>query len=120
MVAGTTVIATRSSETKAQKLASLSAHHVLKYKMDLNWGEIVKQLTPYNKGVHVVVDVGGLATIGQSLKAVRPDGLISVTILPSDSPDAGKASSLLDCEGCGAGNLGRIRGNESVYGRERG
>lgn len=70
---------------------------MLNYKTDPNWGETAKQLTPDKKGVHVVVDVGGLATIGQSLKSVRPEGLISVTGLLGDSPDAAQTATLLGC-----------------------
>ena len=70
---------------------------MLNYKTDPNWGETAKQLTPDGKGVHVVVDVGGLETIGQSLKAVRPEGLISVTGLLGDSPDAAQTATLLGC-----------------------
>lgn len=94
---GATVIATTSTEVKAQKLSSLGAHHVLNYRTDQNWGETAKWLTPEQKGVDVVVDVGGLATLTESLKAVRPDGLISVTGLLGGSPDALQTSNLLGC-----------------------
>lgn len=94
---GATIIATTSSESKAQKLTSLGAHHVLNYKTNPNWGETAKQLTPDRKGVHVVVDVGGLATIGQSLESVRPEGVISVTGLLGDLPGAAQTATLLGC-----------------------
>lgn len=60
-------------------------------------GETAKQLTPDKKGVHVIVDVGGLATIGQSLKSVRPEGLISVAGLLGDSSDGAQTATLLGC-----------------------
>lgn len=60
-------------------------------------GETAKQLIPDKKGVHLVVDVGGLAIIAQSLKAVRPDELISVTVLLGDLPDAARTATLLEC-----------------------
>lgn len=94
---GAIIIATTSSESKAQKLTSLGAHHVLNYKTNPNWGETAKQLTPDRKGVHVVVDVGGLATIGQSLESVRPEGVISVTGLLGDLPGAAQTATLLGC-----------------------
>ncbi|KAJ0419208.1 hypothetical protein BJY00DRAFT_324539 [Aspergillus carlsbadensis] len=57
-----TSIATTSSEAKAAKLKGLGASHV------------AKSLTPDSRGVDIIVDVGGPSTVGQSLKAVRPDG----------------------------------------------
>lgn len=95
------MIATTSSPAKAQKLASLGARHVLNYKTDPTWGETAKSLTPDGKGVDVVVDVGGLATLPQSLKAVRPEGLVSITGLLGGGSEAREAT-LLDClvQGC--------------------
>lgn len=92
-----TVIATTSTEAKAQRLSALGAHHVINYKTDPNWGETAKRLTPERKGVDVVVDVGGLATLTESLKAVRPEGLISVTGVLGGSSDALQTSNLLGC-----------------------
>ncbi|KAI5303116.1 hypothetical protein KEM56_007889, partial [Ascosphaera pollenicola] len=66
---GATVIATTSNQAKEQKLRDLGAHHVLNYRTDPNWGEAAKRLTPDGKGVHVIVDVGGLSTLSQSLEA---------------------------------------------------
>lgn len=47
----------------------------------------------------IVVDVGGPATLSQSLKAVRPEGLISITGLLGSIPGSGEVQSttLLDC-----------------------
>ncbi|KAI9374190.1 alcohol dehydrogenase [Aspergillus egyptiacus] len=73
-----TVIATTSSDAKATKLTALGAHHILNYKTTTNWGEVAKSLTPGNRGVDIVVDVGGPSTVAQSLKAVRPDGVIAL------------------------------------------
>jgi NADPH:quinone reductase-like Zn-dependent oxidoreductase len=44
-----------------------------------NWGEVVKSLTPDSRGVDLVVDVGGPSTVAQSMKAVRPDGIVALT-----------------------------------------
>ncbi|PWY90599.1 alcohol dehydrogenase [Aspergillus sclerotioniger CBS 115572] len=96
LACGATVIATTSSEAKAQKLKAAGAHHVLNYRADPNWGETAKQLTPDGKGVHLVVDVGGLSTAGQSLKAVRPEGVIAMTGLLGGAPD-GNVNTLIDC-----------------------
>ena len=76
--AGATVIATTSSDSKAQTLKKLGADHVLNYKTDENWGETAKGLTPGKLGVHHVIEVGGPVTFAQSLKAIKIDGVINI------------------------------------------
>jgi len=76
--AGATVIATTSSAKKAEVLKSLGADHVLNYKEVENWGEHAKSLTPNGEGVTHIIEVGGPATMEQSLKAVKIDGVISI------------------------------------------
>ena len=44
---------------------------MINYKTTPNWGEVAKELTG-GKGVNRVVEVGGPATIQQSLKAIAP------------------------------------------------
>ncbi|KAF2459072.1 P-loop containing nucleoside triphosphate hydrolase protein [Lineolata rhizophorae] len=61
-----------------QKLKQLGADHVINYKENPNWGEIAKSLTPNGAGVEHVVDVCGPTTAGQSLKAIKVDGVISI------------------------------------------
>ncbi|RAK95626.1 zinc-dependent alcohol dehydrogenase family protein [Aspergillus ibericus CBS 121593] len=85
LACGATVIATTSSDAKAQKLKAAGAHHVLNYRKDLKWGETAKQLTPDGKGVHLVVDV-----------AVRPEGVLAMTGLLGGAPDA-NVNTLIDC-----------------------
>ncbi|RAL12802.1 zinc-dependent alcohol dehydrogenase family protein [Aspergillus homomorphus CBS 101889] len=97
LAAGATVIATTSSDTKAQRLHALGAHHVLNYRRNPKWGEAAKQLTPDGQGVHLVVDVGGLSTASQSLKAVRPEGVIAMTGLLGGPPPDSDLNTLIDC-----------------------
>ncbi|EMR65750.1 hypothetical protein MGN70_008877 [Eutypa lata] len=75
--AGATVIATTSSSEKAEELKKLGAHHVINYKEDTNWGETAKKLTG-GVGADHVIEVGGAATLEQSLKAVKYEGVISI------------------------------------------
>ncbi|KAL4919699.1 hypothetical protein BDW62DRAFT_209636 [Aspergillus aurantiobrunneus] len=79
IASGATVIATTSSPAKAEKLSSLGADHVINYKTTPNWGEVAKSLTPGNRGIDIVVDVGGPSTVAQSLKAVRADGVVALS-----------------------------------------
>lgn len=75
--AGARVIATTSSAKKAELLKQYGADHVINYKENPNWGDEAKSLTPGNRGVEHVVEVGGPTTMKQSIKAVSIDGVIS-------------------------------------------
>ncbi|KAI1175267.1 hypothetical protein F4777DRAFT_335360 [Nemania sp. FL0916] len=75
--AGATVIATTSTKDKEELLKKLGADHVLNYKEDENWGETAKKLTG-GAGVDHVIEVGGAATLGQTLKAIKFEGIISI------------------------------------------
>ncbi|KAI9038222.1 zinc-dependent alcohol dehydrogenase family protein [Aspergillus affinis] len=95
LAAGATVTATTSSDEKAARLRSLGAQHVINYKITPNWGEEAKRVTPDGKGVHTVIDVGGLSTLRQSLHAVRPEGMIALTGLLGQAPD-GDIPNIMD------------------------
>jgi alcohol dehydrogenase len=83
---GATVIATTSSDSKAQQLKSLGAAHIVNYREDLEWGRSVRALTG-GRGVDRVVEVGGPGTIGQSLRAVAVGGEIaSIGFLSTEKP----------------------------------
>ena len=75
--AGARVIATTSSAAKAERLKALGADDVIDYVANPDWGEQARALTG-GTGVDRVVEVGGPATIGQSIKAVRLGGQISI------------------------------------------
>ncbi|NOY90838.1 MAG: NAD(P)-dependent alcohol dehydrogenase [Deltaproteobacteria bacterium] len=76
-VAGARVIATTSSKDKAERLRALGAEQVLNYREEPAWGRRVRELTG-GRGVDLVVEVGGAGTLAQSLKAVRPGGMIAL------------------------------------------
>ena len=76
--AGARVISTTSSESKSEVLKKLGADHVINYKSDSNWGESAKKLSPGGLGVAQIVEVGGPTTMKQSLKAIKPEGIISI------------------------------------------
>ncbi|KAK4934411.1 hypothetical protein LTR10_024322 [Elasticomyces elasticus] len=75
---GANVISTTSTAEKAERLKALGVQHVINYTSNTGWGEIAKSLTPDGLGVHHIIDVGGENTIFQSLKAVRPEGVVSM------------------------------------------
>ena len=77
--AGAVVIATTSSADKAEVVKKrLGADHVINYREDPNWGETARGLTRDGEGVDYIVEVGGVGTFEQSLKAVKFEGIISV------------------------------------------
>jgi NADPH:quinone reductase-like Zn-dependent oxidoreductase len=75
--AGATVVATSSSDAKLERLRELGADHLINYRADAAWGETARRLTG-GRGVDHVLDVGGPATLEQSMAAVRVGGHISV------------------------------------------
>jgi len=74
---GARVVATSSSEAKLERLRALGADHVLNYGEVEDWGRAAHQVTA-GRGVDIVVEVGGAATIAQSVRAVRASGTISL------------------------------------------
>lgn len=75
---GVKVIATTSSKEKAETLKKLGADEVINYNEVKDWGSKVKELTG-GKGVDRVIEVGGPATINQSLAAVARGGEVVLT-----------------------------------------
>ena len=72
---GATVYATSSSAEKMERLQQMGADHVINYREDTTWGETIYKLSG---GVDHVIDVGGAATLEQSLAAVRMDGNVVI------------------------------------------
>ncbi|WP_349295550.1 NAD(P)-dependent alcohol dehydrogenase (plasmid) [Thioclava sp. 'Guangxiensis'] len=68
---GATVLATTSSEAKMAQLKELGADHVINYRKTPDWGAEMVRLTG-GRGVDLVVEVGGPATLAQSIAAGRP------------------------------------------------
>lgn len=76
-LAGARVIATSSSNEKLARLTELGADDVINYREDPEWGRTARQLTD-GRGVDHVIEVGGPATLAQSLTAVRAGGQIAL------------------------------------------
>ncbi|MCM2319114.1 MAG: NAD(P)-dependent alcohol dehydrogenase [Pseudomonas sp.] len=76
-LAGATVIATSSSDAKLERLKAMGADHVINYRENPAWGETARQLTG-GRGVDHVIEVGGPATLVQSMAAARVGGHIAV------------------------------------------
>ncbi|WP_321366441.1 NAD(P)-dependent alcohol dehydrogenase [uncultured Celeribacter sp.] len=74
---GARVIATSSSDEKLKRLRALGADHVINYRTTPDWGMEMRQLTG-GRGVDIVVEVGGPATLTQSIVAGRPGAHIAL------------------------------------------
>jgi NADPH:quinone reductase-like Zn-dependent oxidoreductase len=76
-VLGARVIVTSSSDEKLARARELGAWETINYKTTPKWGKRALELTD-NKGVELVVEVGGSGTLAQSAVAVRFGGQISM------------------------------------------
>lgn len=74
---GVRVIATTSTAAKAERLRAMGADAVIDYVETPHWAPEVLRLTG-GRGVDAVCEVGGAATLPQSLQAVRVGGKIAL------------------------------------------
>lgn len=78
---GARVIATTSSDAKADKLRALGAHEVINYSDHPDWDREVMRLTSH-RGADFVIEVGGPGTLACSLKSAAIGGhVVQVGIL---------------------------------------
>ncbi len=75
-LAGARVIATTSSEAKAERLRALGAEAVLNYRTDPDWARHAREAA--GGRLDLIVDVGGATTLDASLRAIRPGGTIAL------------------------------------------
>ncbi|MCT9010096.1 zinc-dependent alcohol dehydrogenase family protein [Streptomyces rhizosphaerihabitans] len=76
---GAEVIATTSSEVKADRLKALGADHVVNYAENPEWGLAVRELTG-GRGADLVVETNGPDTIEQSMRAAALYGQVVLLI----------------------------------------
>lgn len=74
---GSRVIATTSSEAKAERLLAMGASDVINYRECPDWDRRVLELTD-GRGVDRVVEVGGAGTLPRSMAALAPEGEIAL------------------------------------------
>jgi NADPH:quinone reductase-like Zn-dependent oxidoreductase len=73
---GAHVIITSKSDEKLERCKAMGADHGINYKTTPEWGNAVRKLT--SGGADHVLELGGAATLQQSIRAVRPSGTISL------------------------------------------
>jgi NADPH:quinone reductase-like Zn-dependent oxidoreductase len=72
---GARVIATSSSDAKIERLKPLGADFTLNYKATPDWGKKAREWSGH--GVDLVVEVGGVGTLNESIRATRIGGTIA-------------------------------------------
>jgi len=74
---GAHVTVTSSSDAKLERAKALGADALVNYRKTPEWGPVVRELSG-GEGVDHIVEVGGEQTLGQSLRAVRVGGTLSL------------------------------------------
>jgi NADPH:quinone reductase-like Zn-dependent oxidoreductase len=72
---GARVISTSSSDAKIERLKALGADITLNYKTTPDWGKKAREIT--GRGVDLVVEVGGVGTLNESIRATKIGGTIA-------------------------------------------
>ncbi|MFL9945811.1 NAD(P)-dependent alcohol dehydrogenase [Paraburkholderia agricolaris] len=70
-------IVTSSSDEKLRRARELGAAETINYRTTADWAAATRELTG-GRGVDLVIEVGGSATIGQSVASVRQGGTVIV------------------------------------------
>jgi NADPH:quinone reductase-like Zn-dependent oxidoreductase len=83
---GARVIATSSSDAKIERLKQLGADITINYKTTPEWGKLARQQT--GRGVDLVVEVGGVGTLNESIRATRIGGTIAFIGVLAGQPQA--------------------------------
>jgi NADPH:quinone reductase-like Zn-dependent oxidoreductase len=73
---GARVVATTSSEAKAERLTELGADAIVNYRREADWTKRARELA--GGPIDLVVEVGGADTLDASLRLVRPGGTIAL------------------------------------------
>ena len=76
-LAGARVIVTSKNDEKLARATALGAAHTINYQAVPEWSAAVLELTE-GRGADLVLDPGGTVTMAQSLRALRPGGMVSV------------------------------------------
>jgi NADPH:quinone reductase-like Zn-dependent oxidoreductase len=121
---GAQVIVTSKNDAKLARAHELGAAHTINYQTVPEWSSAVLDWT-HGRGADLVLDPGGTVTMAQSLRALRPGGMVSVFNAlggPGGSPDIGVSlpwllGHNLRVQGSNAGSLQSHRAmNRAVAG----
>ena len=73
---GARVLGTSSSDQKLERAAGMGLDAGINYREDPDWDRWAIEETG-GEGVDLVVEVGGMGTLGRSLRAIRPGGVVA-------------------------------------------
>jgi NADPH:quinone reductase-like Zn-dependent oxidoreductase len=90
---GARVIATSSSEAKIERLKQLGADITINYKTTTDWGKLARQQSGH--GVDLVVEVGGVGTLNESIRATKIGGTIAFIGVLAGQPQSEPRISLM-------------------------
>ncbi|KIX95223.1 uncharacterized protein Z520_09139 [Fonsecaea multimorphosa CBS 102226] len=97
---GAHVVATTGDQAKEKRLRDLGADLVLNYRENPNWGITAREHIEKQGGTGAqhIIEVGGETSMEQSLKAVAPEGIISIIgFLGGDLGGGKKRTGFWDC-----------------------
>ncbi|KIW91119.1 uncharacterized protein Z519_08013 [Cladophialophora bantiana CBS 173.52] len=97
---GAHVVATTGDKGKERRLRDLGADIVLNYREDPKWGIAAKEYIERHGGTGAqhVIEVGGETSMEQSLKAVAPEGIISIIgFLGGEAAAGQRQTGFWDC-----------------------
>lgn len=94
LAAGLRVIITSSSDEKLARAKSMGAHDLINYRTNPKWDAAARDLTG-GLGVDQVVEVAGGKTMGESLRAIRTYGFISIIGVLSGGDPAFSLANIL-------------------------
>jgi NADPH:quinone reductase-like Zn-dependent oxidoreductase len=84
---GARLVATSSSAAKIERLKHLGAHFTLNYKATPDWGKKAREWS--GQGVDLVVEIGGVGTLNESIRATRIGGTIAFIGVLAGPPSSG-------------------------------
>jgi NADPH:quinone reductase-like Zn-dependent oxidoreductase len=90
---GARVIATSSSDPKIERLKALGADFTLNYKATPDWGKKAREWS--GRGVDLIVEVGGVGTLNESIRATRIGGTIAFIGVLAGSPPSNSRLPLM-------------------------
>ncbi|MBB4381953.1 NAD(P)-dependent alcohol dehydrogenase [Bradyrhizobium sp. SBR1B] len=90
---GARVIATSSSDTKIVRLKTLGADATINYRTTPDWGKKAREIA--GNGVDLVVEVGGVGTLNESIRATRIGGTIAFIGVLAGPPPANSRLPLM-------------------------
>ena len=108
---GARVIATSSSEAKIEKLKALGADVTINYKTTPEWGKLARQATGH--GVDLVVEVGGVGTLNESIRATKIGGTIAFIGVLAGPPGRIAPAADGDAAAAAAGRHRRLGGGSA-------